>query len=169
MKTIGYSLSLAVIVLVLHTGCDYRVALVEEPSLAMNTDLVGLWEHRDQRDRRNRMLVLPLDPMQHLVVFTHEDQTPLYGRAMKWQQEDFALIQIAWIGTGEGVVPDQADATFQYVKYVVEDDVLRARLLHTDLVPQDIESAEDLIQLIEKHRKDPALFRNEIIYHRIDT
>ncbi len=168
MKVLVCFLGTLVGLSVLGLGCDYRVALVDEPALEMNAALIGRWEHIDQQNRRNVLLVLPMDATTYLVVLTHEDHASLYGRATKWEQGEQSLVQIDWIGTGEGVVPDEDGARFQYVKYAVEDDALRFRLLSTAVVPDDVSSVDALIVLMEEHRDDPALFRGEAVYRRVD-
>ncbi len=167
MKAMGMFVIFLVALSVFGMGCDYPVALVDTPTLEMDAALVGRWEHLDRRGRRNRLLVLPMDAKAYLVVLTHEDEASLYARATKWEQGKRSLVQLDWIGTGEGVVPDD-DATFQYVKYEVEGDALRFRLLSTAVVPDDVVSVDALIQLMEEHKDNPALFRRESVYRRVD-
>ena len=168
MKWLGCFFPILALLLVLGTGCDYRVALVEDPSITMNTELVGMWEYRDQRDRRNRLLVLPMDAEQFLVVLTHENEPSLYGRATKWEKGEKSLIQLDWIGTERRVVPEADGARFQYVKYALDDDTLRFRLVSTDVLPEDVKSSKELLQLIDEHWDDSGFFRSEATYQRVD-
>jgi hypothetical protein len=164
MKTRTSFIALCLSLLAL-AGCDYMVPLAGKPELPIDKALVGLWETKTDGDV-NRLLVLPLSKNEYMVAWPAGAPDTLYARACLCKATDFALVQLAWFGTGHGTEPDDA-RVYQYAAYSVDGDKLTARLLNADTVSRDAATPAALLAAIKANSTNPELFREEMAFTRV--
>ncbi len=159
---------LTCIVGMLMAGCDYTVPLVRMPEVAIDTDLIGKWERTAKGGEVESLLVLPLSKVEYLVVFPAGEKNEMFAKGCLWSNDSRTLIQLDWIGTAQPKLPEN-DRTFQYVSSSVEGNTLTLRLLNPDVVSKDIVSSEALAQAIADNKDNPKLFREEMIFQKVNN
>jgi hypothetical protein len=147
-------------------GCDYTVPLAEKPELPIDKALVGAWERTTQQGEVQRLLVLPFSEHEYMVAWPAGAPNTLYARACLCKATEFALVQLAWFGTGHGTEPDNA-RVYQYAAYSVAGDKLTARLLNADTVSRDAATPAALLAAIKANNANPELFREELAFTRV--
>ena len=148
----------------LLAGCDFTVPLVETPALDIDKSVIGLWERAKADDgQTERLVVLPLGKREYLVSFTGNGSDWMYARGCLCKAADLTLVQLTWIGTSKGTVPDDK-RIYQFASFSVSGEQLSLRLLNPDTVGKDVKSAADLTQSIESNKAAPALFREAKVF-----
>ncbi len=150
----------------LVSACDYRVPLVTEPALDIDRSIIGLWQE-DKEGEVNQLLILPLDERAYLVSYPSGGHDAMYARAALCRVADLTLAQLEWLGTDRGDTADD-DVVYQYAAYTLEGDTLHVRLLNPFAVDNDIESSNELVKAIEEKADDPDLFRNIMVFQRVN-
>lgn len=146
-------------------GCDYMAPLVAEPELAIDDDVIGVWQ-RAAGTETERLLVLPLSPKEYLAVYPAGSADAMFARGCRWRSGEINLVQLNWLGTASGRLP-QDTRTFQYVSYTLRDNEMRLRLLNPEVVAKDIATPEDLSAAIAANHDHPELFLNEMLFRKI--
>ncbi|NOY79609.1 MAG: hypothetical protein GXP31_01260 [Kiritimatiellaeota bacterium] len=149
-------------------GCEYTVPLVETPKIDIDRSVVGVWQRVKDGGRTENLLVLPLSGQEYLVSFPAGSKTAMFARGCLWRGVGLTLVQLDWFGTARAKLPED-NRTFQYACYTVEADTVRIRLLSSDVVPKDVASSAELVEVIARHKDDPALFRDEMLFRRVRT
>ena len=152
--------------LLLLSGCDYTVPLVQTPDMNMDPALCGLWQSTDEEKDANRLLVLPLDEREYLVSYPAGKTDAMFARAGLCRCGDQTFIQLKWIGTARGALPEN-NRVYQYVTGSVTDDTLTVRLLNSDTVSKDLATTEALAAAIVEHAGSPELFRKDMRFLKI--
>lgn len=158
----------AMAVCLLLVGCDYSVPLVKEPAVPIDRGLVGLWERAQENEKPDRLLVLPLGAREYLVAFPATSPDGMFARATLAPQAGLKLVQIDWVGTARGAVPE-TNRVFQFATYVVTGDVLEVRMLNAEIVQRDVASAKDLARRIEEQRDNPDLFKPSMRFKSVKS
>lgn len=157
---------LSLLLLALGAGCDYTVPLVGKAYRDIDRALVGSWGRTNENGQAEQLLVLPLGLREYLVSYPAGAPHALFARGCVWVGSGMTLVQLDWFGNARGGTPDDAK-TFQYASYQLEAEVLRVRLLNTDLIPGPFTNGAELAAAISTHRDDPALFRAPMEFSRI--
>lgn len=147
-------------------ACDYTVPLVVTPKIDIDRAGIGLWERSGGNAQEERLLVLPLGDREYLVSYPAGAGNAMYARGTLWRGAGTTLVQLDWIGTARGKLPD-GERTYQFASYAIEDNVLRIRLLNPDVVDRDIPSTSRLAGVIEAKRDDLDLFRKPWQFKRV--
>ncbi len=147
-------------------GCDFTAPLVTAPSIPMDQSLTGLWQSAQSGGPADKLLLLPLGSNEMLVSYPAGKEDAMFARACLWQGAGLTLVQLQWLGTARGVLP-QDQRVFQFASYKIEDGRLSARLLNAEIVPKDAQTAGELARAIEKLREDKNLFRPALEFKRI--
>lgn len=152
----------------LLSACDFTVPLANKPEMTIDHSLVGLWQRTSERGEVQKLLILPLNEREYLISFPANNEKALYARAWSYHFAGHQFVQLRWIGTRAGTVPDNA-RVYQLATYQRHGDILDVRMLNTDLIDNDISSTGELRRSIRKHRNDPNLFRQTLRFHRLST
>lgn len=148
-------------------ACDYRVPLGEAPEREIDPGVIGLWERTRDDGETERLLVLPMGAREYLVMFPAGTPNALFGRAWLVEQDgDPRWVQLQWLGTGQGRVPEADTPVFQVARYRLDGDALAVRLLNPEVVTGDAATAAELAQAVEANRDHPDLFREEAVLTR---
>jgi hypothetical protein len=147
-------------------GCDYTVPLVKTPGMAIDNAVVGLWERTNENGQTERLLVLPLSKQEYLVSFPSSAKDAMFARASLCSTAGKTLVQLEWIGTVQGELPED-NRVFQFAAYSVAEDTLRVRMLNADVVKGDAESPGALAKAIGENKNNPALFRGEVAFKKV--
>ena len=166
MKNRLTSFAAALLAAALLSACDYTVPLVTTPDHVLDAALVGAWQRTREDGQVERLLVLPLGPREYLVAYPAGAPEAMYARACRWTGPDLSLLQIEWVGTARGGVPDDPKV-YQYASCRVEEGALRVRLLNNDVVSGAVTSAAELVHSVAAHRADENLFRPEMVFTNI--
>ena len=156
------------VVCALLVGCDYTVPLVKTPEMDSDAAVIGLWQRSWDDGRLENLLVLPLSKQEVLVVFPYGSKNAMFARGCLWHDSDVKLMQLAWFGTAQAKLP-QDNRTFQFASYAVEDDTLNVRLLNPEVVSKDIASSEALAQAIADNQDNPKLFRDPMVFKKVEN
>jgi len=146
----------------LFAGCDYTVPLAPVPDTAIDRTVIGLWQ---QNNEPHALLVLPLGDKEYLVSYPAGAKDAMFARACLCRAAETNLVQLAWFGTAQADVPDDA-RIYQFAGYSLTNDVLTVRMLNADLVKRDAASTDALAQGIAAARDNPRLFRETMIFTR---
>lgn len=152
---------------VLLAGCDYSVPLVETPTAPIDVAVLGTWEQTLDSGKVQRLLVLPMNAFEYLVVFPAKSDNALFARACLWEGPSGTLAQLDWFGTEDGAVPDD-EVTFQFATYSLDNDRLTIRLLNPNTVSKSSAPSNELKSAIAANRSHPKLFRKAMVFHRAD-
>lgn len=161
MKTWILAMACAVLV-----GCDYRVPIQNEPSLNIDSRIVGLWERVDAEGQAEHLLVLPLGAREYFVSFPQDSQDAIFARAWLCKIADRTFVQLKWFGTARGKTID-SEVVYQVASYEVSDQDMKVALLNPEVVLKDAQSTEELVRDIENNLSRSDLFRKAMEFTRI--
>lgn len=147
-------------------GCDYTVPLFKTPELAIDSGVVGLWQRSKEDGQKESLLVLPLNKQEYLVSFPAGSKDAMSARACLCRTADMTLVQLEWIGTVQGKLP-QDNRVFQFAGYSVVGDTLTARMLNTAVVKKDVKSSRELAKAITDNKDKPDLFGDKIVFTKL--
>ncbi len=148
-------------------GCDFSVPLVKAPERAIDPGVVGLWE-RTSGGQKESLLVLPLGKQEYLVSFPAGSTNAMFAKACLCSAAGKTLVQLEWFGTARATVPENG-RVFQFAAYTLAGDALTIRLLNADLVNREAKSTAELVKAITDHQDKPELFRNEMVFGRVNV
>jgi hypothetical protein len=150
----------------LLAGCDYTVPLVTSPEIALDKNLLGLWQRTAEDGKEESLLVLPLGRKEHLIWFPANNKESGFARACLCRTAGRTLVQLEWIGTPQGKLPDDS-RVFQYATYSVAGDTLTVRLLNPEVVNKDAKSSAELASAIAQNTGRPDLFREPMVFRQL--
>jgi hypothetical protein len=135
----------------------------------MPSDLIGLWKRTDKDGENEKLLVLPLTAEKYLVSYPSNSQNAMFAKASKSKVDNLTLIQLEWIGTAEGIIPD-GNLVFQFLRFKLSDKSrnLSLKLLNPKTVGKNFKSSEELKNSIIKHIDNSKLFRKTIHFRKTD-
>ncbi len=155
-------------------GCEFSLPLSKAPQMDIDDGLIGLWSRTTQGETK-KLLVLPLNEKKCLVEFLAGEKNAIYAKAWLCEVADMKLTQLRWFGTAKGTLPKEElpegkkDLVYQYVKYSLSEDTLTFTLLNSNALPNDITTREDLVQAIVDNKDNPNLFRDELVFTRVEN
>jgi hypothetical protein len=150
----------------LLAGCDYTVPLVRTAVTPIDTAVVGLWQRTGQDKRVESLLVLPLGTNEYLVAYPAGSKDALFARGCLWSKEGTSLVQLDWIGTAKGGLPEN-NRTFQYASYTVASNTLSIKLLNPEVAAKDAASSDALVKAITANRDNPDLYRDKMVFRKV--
>ena len=150
---------------VLLSGCDYTVSLVDKPETPIDRGLLGLWQRTNDQATVETVLILPLDDKEYLVAYSTKPDHTMYARGCLARVDEQEFIQLKWIGSSDGGIPDD-DLVFQYVAYAVEGGALSVRLLDVQVVEKDEAVALGMAAAIRAKRGEKDLFKEAMVFQR---
>ncbi|MDX9866887.1 MAG: hypothetical protein RBT78_03075 [Kiritimatiellia bacterium] len=151
------AIGLAILV---FAGCDYAVPLAENPDRPIDPALAGLWSHTDGKGETTRLLVLPLSKQEYLIVYPANHPEPLYFRACHCAAGDLSLIQLTWLGAGNGGTPEKTDRLYAYATYEARPDRLAWRMVNPEVIkPESVNTPQALRAALLANRQHPDLLK----------
>ena len=150
---------------VLLSGCDYTVSIVDKPGADIDRAIVGLWERTNDEAVVERLVVLPLDEKEYLVAYATRPDHTMYARGCRARVDELELVQLKWVGSSDGGVPDDGQV-YQYVAYTVAGDVLTVRLLSEDAVEKGEAAALGMAEAIRAKKAEKDLFKPAMVFQR---
>ena len=148
-------------------GCDFSVPLVKAPERAIDPGGVGLWE-RTNDGQKESLLVLPLGKQEYLVSFPAGSTNAMFAKACLCSAAGKTLVQLEWFGTASAKLPENS-RVYQFAVYTIAGDTLTIRLLNADLVNREAKSTAELAKTITDHQDKPELFRDEMVFGRVNV
>jgi len=148
-------------------GCDYTVPLTTTPGMELDKSLLGLWENSTEDNKTDQLLVLPLDAKEYLVSFPSGDKDGMFARACLCRAGDKTLVQLKWIGTADGKLPDD-NRVYQFASYAFEGGKLTVRFLNTAVVSKSAASTEELAGSIAANKDKTNLFKEGMIFTKVN-
>ena len=150
----------------LLAGCDYTVPLVKTPDAGIDSAVVGLWQRSGEDGKMESLLVLPLNKQEYMVSFPAGSTNAMFARACLCRSAAATLVQLEWVGTAQGKLPED-NRVFQFAAYSVARDTITIRLLNADLVNRNVKSPAELAKAIADNKDKPDLFRNEMVFRKV--
>ena len=147
-------------------GCDYTVPLVKTPEMGIDSGVVGLWQRAKEDGQTESLLVLPLSKQEYMVSFPAGSKDAMFARVCLCRGAGKTLVQLEWIGTAQGKLPED-NRVFQFAAYSVAGDTITIRLLNADLVKRDVKSSDELAKAIADNKDKPDLFRNAMVFRKV--
>lgn len=148
-------------------GCEYVVPLVTIPEIEIDGSVIGLWQRSTEDGKTEQLLALPLGPNEYLVSYPAGRKDAMFARACLCRVGDRTLVQLHWIGTAAGKLPDDK-RVFQFATYSVEGPTLTVRLLNSEVVKRDLASPEALAAAIAANAANPNLYKEGMVFTRIE-
>lgn len=146
-------------------GCDYTVPLSKAPVKAADAALVGLWQ-RTENGQVESLVLLPVGKQELMVAYPAASKEAMYGRAWAAKGAGLPLLQIEWIGTGKGVVPEDKKV-FQLASYAIEGDKLTVRIVNGDTVGASAETTDQLAKALEAAKGKDDFYRSPMVFTRV--
>ena len=146
-------------------GCEYTVPLVKTPQMNIDPALVGLWQRTKTDGQAESLVVLPLGQQEYLVSFPAGSKDSMFARACLCRAAGKTLVQLEWIGNGQGKTVEDARA-FQFAAYTATGDALTVRMLNADVVSKDVKTSQELAGAIAANKDKPNLFKEETVYSK---
>lgn len=158
---------LPLLLAVVLVGCEYTVPLVANPEIALDPTVVGVWKREGQGGREERLLVLPLGETEYLVSFPAQAAEAMFARACLARVGEETLVQLRWLGTARGVLPEDG-RVYQYATFWVTEGTLTVQMLNSAVVSKDIPSSEGLFRAIAAQMEHPDLFHDPMVFEKIE-
>jgi len=146
-------------------GCDYTVPLVTAPVVDIDKRLVGLWERATGTHETEQVLVLPLNKREYMIAFPLGKEHGMFAKACITAGAGTSLVQLEWIGTVEGKLPED-DRIYQVAAYSVNGDELSVRMLNTSVVSKTVKTSDELAKAIEDNKNRPGLFGDPMVFQK---
>jgi len=144
-------------------GCEYAVPVAKEPSGKADRALVGVW-NRVQAGHTERLLVLPMSEKEWLVSLPSNTEDAMFARAWPVRAAGLDLVQLQWIGTARGALPED-DKIYQLAAWTIEGDTLTVRMVNG--IGVGATSAKDLIRELAAQKDRADFFREPMVYERV--
>lgn len=148
------------------TACDFTVPLVTAPELAVDRALVGSWQRTRDDGQVERLLVLPMGTKEYLVAYPAGTPDSMYARVWRCGGAEADLLQVEWIGTAKGAVPEDGKV-YQYATCRVEGASLHVQLLNNETLSGAIATADDLRNAMAGGRRTEDLFRPAMTFTNV--
>lgn len=151
----------------LAAGCDYTVPLAKAPAMDIDRRLVGLWERTQADNKLEQILVLPLGAREYLVSFHPADPDGIFAKGCLVKCAGKLLVQLEWFGTARGKTPDDP-RVYQFAAYTVKGDELTVDLLNAAAIGRDFKATDELVAAIEANRDNAELFREPMVFTKVN-
>jgi len=157
---------MAFVVCGMLAGCEYTVPLVKTPELGIDSAVVGLWSRSKEDGQKESLLVLPLNQQEYMVALPAGSKDAMFARACLCRTADMTLVQLEWIGTAQGKLPE-SNRVFQFATYSVVGDTMAVRMLNAGVVNKDVKSTAELARAIADNKDRPDIFRDKMVYTKV--
>lgn len=146
-------------------GCEYSVPLIQSPDKNIDRAVLGLWE-RTVDIRSEKLLVLPLDENEYLVSYSDRDGG-MFARAGLAEVGGKTFVQIKWLGTNEGGLPD-TDQVYQYATYEVNKTSLSVQMMSRDVISPEVKSTDELSKAIQENLENSDLLKEAMVFKKVE-
>jgi len=163
------SVSFLFVLMIVLSGCEYSVPLVEKKDVPIDESVLGLWEQVPDKSESGK----PADMMQVLkysdtdyIVHYPTGKDGMYLRAYPVKIDDKVYVQTQLIGTKDGPAENK-DRKFHVVAYSVLGGVLEMKLLNSELVDKNLQDSAKLMESFLKSKDDKNLFKDPCRFKKI--
>jgi len=143
------------------TGCEYTVPVSETPAGDAASALVGAWART--HNPAERLVVLPVGSREWMVCFPAESRDAMFARAWPVRAADMNLVQLQWLGTARGQLPEDGKA-YQLAEFTIEADILSVRMVNG--VGSASTTSKELAGQLEAGKNRPDFFREALVFQR---
>jgi hypothetical protein len=157
--------SIALMACGLLVGCDYTVPLEKTPPLNTDPALIGAWQQAKADGATARLVVLPLNAREYLVVFPAGSKDALFARAGLCPVAGRTLVQLEWLGDSHGKQVEDGRA-FQFAEYTVNGTGLTVRMLNSAVVSKHVKTSAALAAAIATNTANPQLFKAAEVFSK---
>ncbi|MEI7436549.1 MAG: hypothetical protein WCL16_07050 [bacterium] len=157
---------MALIACSMLVGCDYTVPLVKTPALEIDPGIVGLWQRSKTDGQAESLLVLPLGRLEYMLSFPAGSKDAMFARACLVRIGKQTLVQLEWLGTAQGKVPEDT-RVFQFAAYALAGDTISISMLNTGIVKNEATSTAALTKSIADNQGNPDLFKEKMIFKKV--
>lgn len=155
-STLAWLLAAAALLL---AGCNYDVALTDQPTRKIDARLVGDWLGGE--DGKDVMSVRQLDDSSYAVAMDHDIYRAFHS--------DFAGTAFVSV---QSLQPNSDHGKYVYVTWALSPDgnQLTVRTVSVKVVPEETKGGRDALQkLIKANLANPALFADPLVFKRKDA
>jgi len=144
------------------SGCYFDQPLTKTPSKNLNSWLLGVWEHKDERGRISRAMISPLDISRYTIQLTMPGKKP--RQVLRYEFEAWpsrvgdSLFLTMLCTRSDGDVPVGA-YVFAHPQ-LLNQNKLRIRILQLDVDPA--ETSYHLRQAVRQKLKDGTLYEPKL-------
>lgn len=149
----------------LLSGCDYTVSLVDKPDTDIDRSIVGLWQRTNEQAKTEDLVILPLSDKEYMISYPTDPGKAMFARGCLARVDDLTFVQLTWIGSSDGGVPDD-NKIYQYVRYSVTGDTLSFELLNDDVVEKGAAESLGMAGVIRAKKGEPELFEPAMTFQR---
>jgi hypothetical protein len=89
----------------------------------------------------------------------------MFARVCQVGEGTSGLMQITWIGTAKGVVPEDG-RVYQYADTTLKDGVLTVRMINGEAVGREAKTAGELSSAIAAAKDKPDLYREAMVFRK---
>lgn len=168
MKRIIAVLSIAVFLL---AGCIYDAPLTTDHSVPVDTAVLGLWAEvvpeGETKGSDDELMILKFSETEYLIHYPTGTDDGLYYRGYPIEVGGISCVQLQVIGNHEGAVVKEAER-YNVASYQVKEGQLQIRLLNTELVKDDLKTADELVQAFLGQKENEALFGDSTIFRKVN-
>ncbi len=155
----------------LFCGCEYEVPLTKEPSVAVDSSVLGLWElipdAGEEKEKKERMMVLKYSGTEYMIHYPIGEDA-MYFRAYPVKIGGVQCVQLQAIGTHKGS-PDKEEKNLYHVaSYQLNGANLEIKLLNAELVDDELKTSAALTRSFKKHKGHKNLFINPGTFRRVE-
>ena len=147
------------------SACDYTTCLTPEPKADVDPAWLGVWETRPETGAPERLLLLPLGPREYLLSYPAGNPDAMFARVCRVGADEKDLMQITWIGTAKGAVPEDG-RVYQYADATLKDGELTVRLINGEAVGREAKTADELSAAIAAAKDKPELYREAMVFRK---
>jgi len=168
MKYIMMTFATAIFLLV---GCQYKSPLTKEHNIAVDPEVLGVWELIQDKDDKpqqdERMMILKYSDTEYLIHYPPGGNDEAYYRGYPIKIGGLSCVQLQIIGTDDGPLQKNEKNLFHVASYRLMGGKLEIKTLNTDLVDDDLKTTDGLRKAFLKHKDNKELFKDPGVFRKI--
>jgi hypothetical protein len=156
---------------VMLIGCIYESPLTKEHQLAIDPEVLGVWEpiqSKDDKTQANeRMVILKYSDTEYLIHYPPGGRDEGYYRGYPIKIGGLRCVQLQIIGTNDGPPQQDVNDLFHVASYRLMNERLEIRMLNTDVVSENLKTTEALRKGFLKHKNNKMLFNDPAAFRKV--
>ncbi|NQT92265.1 MAG: hypothetical protein HQ559_05855 [Lentisphaerae bacterium] len=166
----GSLLLLAVVLFV--AGCEYDAPLTERHSIAIDRNVLGLWEpmpddEEEEIEPGERMMILKFSDTEYLVHYPI-GKNGIYYRAYPMKLGGVSCVQLQALGTEDGPLEADEKELYHVVSYRLVEGALEIKTLNTGIVDDHLKTGRALRKAFLENKNNEDLFSNPARFKKIE-
>ncbi len=150
--------------ILLLVGCEYEAPLTKEHNIAVDPEVLGVWEPVQDKDDKakqdERMVILKYSDTEYLIHYPPGGSDEAYFRGYPIKIGGVSCVQLQILGTDDGPLQKDEKGIFLVASYRLTDSQLEIKLLNADLVDDAFKTTDLLREAFLKHKDNKELFKN---------